>query len=221
MLCIGKRSNAAIQAFFKEHFAFLEGREDVSELFRVALRVDILLRCQWFAKSFIFEDTFYHMQWNNAKNDFWFELSRTAPAVVQGTGPFSSGGGGGGNKAPRMRLASGDWHSPYSTPQPSTPVMDGGGSFRQKNVTLCVLCLCDGHTTYKCKELKTTSSKDVYCCYEAQKQKILTKQHGDRLCLFWNISANCCSQNHANGSKHICSMCGSASHSAQSRACTP
>jgi hypothetical protein len=219
MVCIGTRGDTAVQAFFEEHFAFLEGREEVSELFQVTLRVDILLRRQWFAKCYTFEEPFYHQTWNNAKNDYRFERARTVSASpAQGT---SSAGGGGGGKAPRAKFGPGDRHSPYSTPHPSTLATDGGGSFRPKGNPLCVLCIREGHTAYDCKESKTVVGKDLYCRYDAQERKVITKQHGDRVCLFWNISSNRCSTTHPDGSKHICSLCGSASHSARSRACAP
>jgi hypothetical protein len=213
--CMGERSTPDVRAFFLEHFLFFENQPEVSTLFDVTRTTNIHLRRSWHAECFLFSNAFYAATWERFKAD-WRYL-HPVTAVSTPSAPVTAQSG----KAPRSRFTAGDRHSPYASPSVGTPGVEERSFWLPKSIPLCAICLVEGHAAWDCKVEKTPSGKDTFCRYDTSAKKLVSRQHGDRVCVLWNISSNRCDKPHADGSKHICSLCGSPNHTGRARACTP
>jgi hypothetical protein len=82
----------------------------------------------------------------------------------------------------------------------------------------CGLCLMPGHAAWSCKSTHIFDGRPVYCVWDRQRETLVSKATGERICLWYNIGM--CRKTHPQDVRDVCSLCGSQQHHARSFHCS-
>ncbi|KAG1888467.1 uncharacterized protein F5891DRAFT_182174 [Suillus fuscotomentosus] len=116
-------------------------------------------------------------------------------------------------------------YQPYPSRKPegfsSTSVSNDGKSFRRgkgeqsSEHLLCVICGRLGHRASSCTHMHTAKNAPVISMWT---DKLILKSSSAPICISFNIG-RCSPTKHSSDIVHVCSICGSKSHGANSKSC--
>ncbi|KDN36469.1 hypothetical protein RSAG8_10807, partial [Rhizoctonia solani AG-8 WAC10335] len=183
----------ALYVRWLKHYQYVDMHPDRSKHWTLWLRYDIAVRVTTRANKHIDPSVFQSQIFSDLITQYTLDsISAMAPAS-QGT-------------STTPRLATRGLTKPTSTPTTTRP--QGSSPNR-----LCFRCGRDSHTALACSESKQASGRDIIVQHGKGKDWLL---YGQPFCYKHNGAGGPCAASPCKNGPHICSLCGSDKHGAQS-----
>ncbi|KAG1720470.1 hypothetical protein EDB19DRAFT_1964631 [Suillus lakei] len=187
--------------WFKEHCNFCLSRDEIGDRFNAVLAFDIEVRRKFFNTHTFFSQSTYLDRWKDMKINT--SLANTS----------------------QQQNSSSSCYQPYPSrkPEGSAPAgsSNNGKPFRRSKGDqstehlLCIICGRLGHRASSCTHTHTAKNNPIVSMWA---EKLVLKSSMAPICISFNIGC-CNAPRHSADVVHVCSICGSKGHGANSKSC--